>query len=374
MAKCDDFEARRRSGVPPERGASGVSPEVAERDHAVRDHTLTVSGAGSSLTGCAADRSDPHLPAKLHVQRFRINPRVVRSMNQTTKGMLIGFLGIVCFSLTLPATRLAVASFDPMLVGLGRELVAGSLALVVLLWTKQERPNATQFRRLLFVMVCVVFGFPMLMSWAMQRVPAAHGAVMLGVLPLLTAMAGAVRAHERPSLAFWALGIAGSLCVIVFAYSEGGGHFGVADLALLGSAIFAAFGYAEGAMLARELGGWQVISWATVIGIPFVVGPVAWLIWKQGLHATPSAWLGMAYVSVFSAYLGFFAWYRGLALGGVARVGQVQLLQPFLTMAFAAVFMGEHFGPRGVIVAGLVGAAVYFSRKCRISHKPLTST
>ena len=134
-------------------------------------------------------------------------------MNPTTKGMLIGFLGIVCFSLTLPATRLAVASFDPMLVGLGRELVAGCLASVVLFWTKQKRPNVIQFRRLLFVMVCVVFGFPLLMSWAMQRVPAAHGAVMLGVLPLLTAMAGAVRAHERPSLAFWALGIAGSVCV-----------------------------------------------------------------------------------------------------------------------------------------------------------------
>ena len=290
-------------------------------------------------------------------------------VHEPLKGMLIGLIGIVCFSLTLPATRLAVASFDPFFVSLGRGLVAGCLAAIVLRKTKQSRPTRSQARRLAIVAVCVVFGFPVLMTWAMHRVPAAHGAVMLGVLPLLTAMAGALRAHERPSPAFWALGMAGSFSVVVFAYAEGGGHLGVADLALLGSAMFAALGYAEGAVLARELGGWQVISWATVLASPLLIGPVIWLAVHHGLHGTPSAWGGLAYVSLFSAYLGFFPWYRGLALGGVARVGQVQLLQPFLTMAFAAVFMGEHFGMAGVVVASAVGATVYFSRLCRIGQR-----
>ncbi len=202
----------------------------------------------------------------------------------------------------------------------------------------------------------------------MQRVPASHGAVMLGVLPLLTAMAGALRAHERPSAAFWCLGIVGSLSVVMFGFSAGGGHLGFADLALLGAAMFAALGYAEGAVLARAMGGWQVISWALVIAAPLLVGPIIYLIARDGLHGTAAAWSGFVYVSLFSAYLGFFPWYRGLALGGVARVGQMQLLQPFLTMAFAAIFMGEHFALRGIAVAIFVGVTVYFSRLCRISH------
>lgn len=289
-------------------------------------------------------------------------------LHQPLKGMLLGFLGIVCFSLTLPATRLAVGSFDPFFVGIGRELVAACLAAMVLLQRKQPPPSGTQVRRLALVSLCVVFGFPVLMSWAMQRVPASHGAVMLGVLPLLTAMAGALRAHERPSAAFWCLGIVGSLSVVMFGFSAGGGHLGFADLALLGAAMFAALGYAEGAVLARAMGGWQVISWALVIAAPLLVGPIIYLIARDGLHGTAAAWSGFVYVSLFSAYLGFFPWYRGLALGGVARVGQMQLLQPFLTMAFAAIFMGEHFALRGIAVAIFVGVTVYFSRLCRISH------
>lgn len=284
-------------------------------------------------------------------------------------GMLFGFLGILAFSLTLPATRLAVASLDPLFVGLGRALVAACIAAPLLYFTRQKHLTGSQLRSLVLVFIGVVIGFPLCSAWAMHRVDSSHGAVVIGLLPLATAIAGFFRAGERPSAAFWCASALGSFTVVGFALMMGDGKFQAADLALAAAVALAALGYAEGARLGREIGGWQVICWALVYGAPLLVPFVAWSVWTHGLHATPSAWLGFAYVSLFSAFLGFFAWYHGLAKGGVARVGQIQLLQPFFTLAFAALFFGEKFSMGAMACAAIVSLSVLVSRRSKIGGK-----
>ena len=293
------------------------------------------------------------------------------SANQQLRGFAFGLLAVLCFSITLPATRLAVASLDPFFVGLGRELVAACFAAPLLYFTRQPRPTSSQLRRLGLVVLGLVVGFPTLSAWAMQRVDSSHGAVVLGLLPLATAVAGFLRAHERPSAGFWCASAVGSFTVVAYALAAGGGSFRSADLALLAAVVCSALGYAEGGRLAREMGGWQVICWAVVLGTPLLVPAVAFLIWQHGLAATPASWAGFAYVSLVSAFLAFFAWYHGLAIGGVARVGQVQLLQPFFTLAFAAAFLGEHFGIGAVIASGIVALSIFIGRKTKIAHTVL---
>jgi drug/metabolite transporter (DMT)-like permease len=287
------------------------------------------------------------------------------------RGFAFGLIGVVAFSLTLPATRVAVGSLDPFFVGLGRELVAATLAAPLLYWNGQRRPTAAQMKSFALVIIGVVFGFPLCSAWAMHRVDASHGAVVLGLMPLATAIAGFLRAHERPSRAFWIASAAGSFTVVGYALSAGGGSFRSADLALLGAVILAALGYAEGGRLGRELGGWPVICWALVLATPLLVPLVAFLVWKHGLTATPAAWTGFGYVSLVSAFLGFFAWYHGLAIGGVARVGQLQLLQPFFTLAFSAVFLGENFGLGALVCVSLVALSIFFGRRAQVRiHSP----
>jgi len=283
-----------------------------------------------------------------------------------TEGLTFGLLGILGFSFTLPATRLAVASLDPTIVGLGRALVAACLAAPLLIVTKQQIPKNNQWVSILIVMIGVVVGFPMLTALAMRLVPASHGAVVLGLLPFATAVAGAIRAHERPSTSFWLASASGSIAVVAYALSTGGGSFHLADFALLGAVILAALGYAEGARLARDLGGWQVICWALVVSVPFLIGPVGFKIWQYGLSAQPSAWFGFAYVSIVSMLLAFFAWYRGLAMGGVARVSQLQLLQPFLTLGFATLFLGEHFSLVALLSVSVVVISIFVSKRSQV--------
>ena len=285
------------------------------------------------------------------------------------RGYAYGLLGVLCFSITLPATRVAVASLDPFFVGLGRELVAACLAAPLLYFTRQPRPNASQLRRLGVVVLGLVIGFPTLSAWAMHRVDSSHGAVVLGLLPLATAVASFLRAHERPSFGFWCASAVGSFTVIAYSLAAGGGSFRSADRALLAAVVCTAFGYAEGGRLGREMGGLQVICWAVVLGMPLLIPAVGFLVWQHGLSATPLSWLGFAYVSLVSAFLAFFAWYHGLAIGGVARVGQVQLLQPFFTMAFAAAFLGERFGPGAIIAASVVALSIFIGRKTKITHR-----
>ena len=294
-----------------------------------------------------------------------------RTTPSEVSGFMFGAIGILGFSVTLPATRIAVAELDPTFVGLGRALVAAVLAAILLVLTRQSWPARAQLLSLCLVAVGVVVGFPLLSAWALRSVPASHGAVMLGLLPLATAVAGVVRAGERPSRTFWLFSVAGSLVVITFALVTGGGSLAAADIALIGAVIAAALGYAEGGRLARTMGGWQVICWALVIAAPVLVLPVVLSVATHGLNASPQAWLGFAYVSVVSMFLAFFAWYRGLAIGGVARVGQIQLLQPFFTFLASALLLHETITTPTLIVALLVASIVALGRRSVVQRPAL---
>lgn len=283
-----------------------------------------------------------------------------------TLGLLYGFVGVLSFSLTLPATRVAVVDLNPTFVGLGRGVIAGLLATIALCATRQPLPSCRQWRSLAIVALGVVLGFPLLSAWAMQQLPAAHGAVVLGLLPLATAIAGVVRAGDRPSLGFWLASAVGSATVVGFGFWSGGGQLEAAHLVLLASVAAAAIGYAEGGQLAKTLGGWQVISWALVLAAPLELIPTAIAIAQNGLAASVTAWIGFAYVCCISQFVGFFAWYHGLSIGGVARVGQVQLLQPFLTILASALLLGEKITPVTVGAASLVIASVALGRRTRV--------
>ena len=270
---------------------------------------------------------------------------------------------MLAFSGTLPATRAAVAHLDPVFVGLGRAVVAAVLAAAVLLATRSPWPSPTAWRPLAVVAAGVVVGWPVLSAYAMRHVPAAHGAVVAGLLPLATALAGAWLAHERPTRRFWGCAVFGSAVVVAFALWEGGGAPQLADLLLVAAVAAAAVGYAEGAKLARTMGGWQVICWVLVLSAPFLVVPtLAAAQWRVPDAPWP-AWAGFAYVAAISMFLGFFAWYRGLALGGIAVVGQTQLLQPFFTIFGSAWLLSERVDPATLVAAALVVAAIAVGRK-----------
>ncbi|HEY4541886.1 MAG TPA: DMT family transporter [Noviherbaspirillum sp.] len=282
--------------------------------------------------------------------------------------MWLGLVGVAMFSLTLPFTRLAVAELNPVLVALGRAVVA-ALAAMLLLWRmKASWPARQCWVPLAITALGVVIGFPLFSSLAMREVSASHGAVVVGILPLATALVAALRFGERPSVGFWIAAVAGSAAVVAFALMQGGGRLHMADLALLAAVIAAAFGYAEGGRLAQTLGGIQVICWALLLALPLLLPVSLWLAWQHGMTASPRAWLGFGYVSLFSMFAGFFFWYKGLALGGIARVGQVQLLQPFLTLVGAAFLLGERLEAGHLLFALLVIALVAIGRRMPVSR------
>jgi len=285
------------------------------------------------------------------------------------QGLILGLVAVALFSLTLPATRAAVTFFSPWFVASGRAVVAGLLALGIIMLFRSPLPNQRQWGQLAIIALGVVFGFPFFTTWAMQHVPAAHGAVVLALLPLATALAGALVAHERPSRSFWLVAVAGSALVVWFALSRGGGGLHAADWALVAAIASAALGYALGARVSRELGGWQTISWALVLSLPINMLVSALNFPANIRDATSLAWSGFAYVSVFSMYVGFFPWYRALALGGIARIGQVQLLQPFMTFAAAALWLGESIDPTTLIFAAAVASLVALGQRMTVVVK-----
>ncbi len=257
-------------------------------------------------------------------------------------GFAYGFLGILIFSITLPATKMAIAGgFDPVFVGLGRAVVAAMLSLLLLIVTRQTIPPWRFLPKFAIVVIGVVIGFPLLSALAMRDAPASYGAVITGLLPLATAVFGAWRAGERPSLPFWIWAVVGSGLVVTFALISGTGGLRFADLALLGAVAAAGLGYAEGAVLAKTFGAWQVICWSLVLSVPILLPITLQHLPNSGVVITSSALWGFLYISVFSMFLGFFAWYQGLLLGGIARVGQLQLFQPFLTILASALLLGE---------------------------------
>jgi drug/metabolite transporter (DMT)-like permease len=262
-------------------------------------------------------------------------------MDRMTSGWINGFIGVVIFSGSLPATRVAVADFDPVFLTVARAVIAGLLALGLLLAFREKRPTASDLLSLVVVALGVVVGFPLLTALALKHVTSAHSIVFVGLLPLATAIFGVIRGGERPKPAFWLFSIAGSMLVAGFALAQGMSASPVGDTLMLAAIVACGLGYAEGARLSRRLGGWQVICWALVMSLP-IMGVVAVVTMPATVSGigTP-ALFSLAYVSLFSMLIGFVFWYRGLAQGGIAAVGQLQLLQPFFGLALAATLLGE---------------------------------
>jgi drug/metabolite transporter (DMT)-like permease len=288
--------------------------------------------------------------------------------------MWFGLLGVTMFAVTLPITRLAVGTNDdPHLSGvflaMGRAVVAAGLSVIYLLISKATFPSKNQWKGLGLVALGVVFGFPLLTSLAMRHVEATHASVITGVLPLATATLAAIMNKQKPSWGFWLCAVSGTALVVSFALrrsGQSGLHLQAADLLLLGAMAFAAVGYAWGGRMSQSMGPEKVICWALVISLPLTL-PLSWF--SLPTHPVPwSAWTGFAYVSLFSMWLGFFAWYRGLAMGGTVRVSQIQLLQPFLGMLIAIPVLGETLDAFTVGFGLAVVATVFISRKMPVQQ------
>lgn len=262
-------------------------------------------------------------------------------MDNATRGWINGFIGVVIFAGSLPATRIAVLQLDPLFLTAARAGIAALLGGILLLALRQPRPTRASLGPLLVVALGVVVGFPLLTALALQHVSSAHSIVFLGLLPLSTALFGVLRGGERMRPAFWSFSLLGSAAVVGYALSTGLAASLQGDLLMLAAVLVCGLGYAEGARLSRTLGGWQVISWALVLSLPLML-PLVALRWPPSLGAVDApAWCGLAYVAVFSMLIGFMFWYRGLAQGGIAAVGQLQLLQPFFGLALAAALLHE---------------------------------
>ncbi len=309
--------------------------------------------------------------------------RTTSGLSDETRGMLLGLAGVAIFSLTLPFTRMAVAELDPSFVMVGRALAAARLAALWLWWdhawraARRASPRASMptlparaaLLPLLMVSGGCVIGFPWLTSVAMRSLPASHGAVLVGILPLATAIWSALRGFEQPSRGFWIMAAIGSALVIGFALRQSGGSVHPADLMMFAAVVLAAIGYAEGGRLSRTMGGERVICWALLLSVPLLLPVLAWMRWPDLAHTSASAWLGFAYVSTMSMFTGFLFWYRGMAVGGVARVGQVQLLQPFLTLIGAWVLLKEELAAANFVFAALVIVVVSVCRRCAVTSK-----
>jgi drug/metabolite transporter (DMT)-like permease len=290
-------------------------------------------------------------------------------MNRTTNGWLSGAAGVLIFSASLPATRLAVQGahgFDPLFLTVARATIAGVLGLLLLVAFREARPARRDLVPLVVVALGVVVGFPLLTALALRHITSANAVVFIGLLPMSTAIFGVIRGGERPRPAFWLCAAVGSAAVVAFAMLNGRSGVSaspVGDALMVAAIVVCGLGYAEGARLSRALGGWQVISWALVLSLP-VMAPLAW--WaRPASFATigVAAWGGLAYVSLFSMLIGFVFWYRGLALGGIASVGQLQLLQPFFGLLLSAWLLHESIPPSMVIVTAVVVGCVALARR-----------
>lgn len=291
-------------------------------------------------------------------------------LSDESRGLWLGALGVVIFALTLPMTRLATGGAEapqlsPWFVTFGRAAVAGMLSLAWLAATRAPLPQRGQWGAIAFTALCVVVGFPLLMSLGLRQVQSVHASVILGILPLSTAVIAALAYRQRPSWGFWACAALGSVLVGLFAVLQAppGAALGVhwADLLLLGAMLSASFGYVGGARLTPSLGAERVICWVLVLSLPVTV-PVALATWPPQPVAA-AAWGGFAYVALFSMWIGFFAWYRGLALGGTVRVSQVQLLQPFLSMVFSVPLLGERLDGLTLAFGLAVIATVFLGKR-----------
>ena len=292
--------------------------------------------------------------------------RSFSTLDASNAGWINGFIGVVIFSGSLPATRLAVMEFDPVFLTMLRAAIAAVVGVLMLWLLKEKRPARHQWVPLVIVALGVVIGFPLLTALALQYVTSAHSIVFIGLLPLATAVFGVLRGGERPRPVFWLFSLLGSALVMGYAVAQGLSAAPLGDLLMLLAVLVCGLGYAEGAKLSRNLGGWQVICWALVVALPVAL-PLSLILAPPSLRGISlPAWLSLGYVSLFSMLIGFVFWYRGLAQGGIAAVGQLQLLQPFFGLALAAGLLHEHvsLGMLLVTVAviGCVAGAKRFAR------------
>ena len=287
-------------------------------------------------------------------------------------GLVLGVIAVIIFGVTMPMTRLAVIELGPLFVTAGRALEAAACAAALLIATRSPLPPRDTWPLFAGFAATVVLGFPLGMALAMQHAPASHGGVILAVQPLLTVLASMVVAGERPSAAFFGCSLAGAATVMTYALLSSAGSTSLhsslhwADLLLAGAAVSGSLGYAIGGQLSKRLPGWLVISWAVVLAAPFML---LWLFigdMKINWQASPAAWTGFVYTGVFSMFLGFFAWNRALAIGGIARIGQLQLLQPFVTLVGAALLLGEAIGWLDVVFCALVVAIVGIGTRLKV--------
>ena len=291
---------------------------------------------------------------------------IVEDKQSIARAWIYGFLGMAGFSLTLPMTRLAVTAFDPVWVGLGRALVAAVLGLILLIAMRQKIPPLRYWWRFALVAGGVVVGFPLLASLAMTRVPASHGAVIAGLIPIATAAVATWRGGERLSLTYWVSSLSCCVLVLAFAIHTGAGHLQFADIALFGGVLAAAVGYAEGALLARIFGHWQVICWALVLSALPICLVMYWcgvaLPQRAFVGSALAGWCGFLYVSVISMFFAFMLWYRGLAAGGIAQVGQLQYLQPFMTIFAAVLWFDERWQASTLLFALGIALLLFMGR------------
>ena len=293
-------------------------------------------------------------------------PRYV--LNDNILGLILGLVGVLIFSGTLPATRIVIDLFDPWFVTFARAALATLAAMIVLGCLRRPMPRH-HAKTLFLIGLLLVFGFPGFMAVAMVTVPSAHGGVVLGILPLATAIFAALFAGERPSLLFWLCGLVGAALIVIFALRDGEWGFEAGDFWLLAAGLCAALGYVLSGKLSHFMPGWEVISWALLLTAPLSFAATFWL-WDTPLSsAPPSHLIAFVYLGLGSMYLGFFAWNTGLKLGGMARIGQLQLFQTFFTIAIAALVLNEPITVETLVFALAIFIVVFVGRHARVTTK-----
>jgi drug/metabolite transporter (DMT)-like permease len=288
-------------------------------------------------------------------------------------GLLLGFIGMAIFGGTLPATRIAVSAIDPIALTAARTAIAGLCSLALLIVLRRPLPPRRLWFSLAVAMLCISVTFPLLMALAVQTVDASHGGVVLGILPIATAFVAVLITHERPKPLFWIASIVGASLVIAFALRQGGGTLSAGDLLLLAAVAVSAIGYAFSGRLTADMPGWEVISWVLVMALPISLPAAVFTLPADPGDIPLKPWLALLYVALFSQWIGFFAWNAGMAIGGIARVSQVQLLQPFVTFALAAMFNGETITLQILLFAAAVVATVAISTRTRRRDAPIAT-
>jgi len=286
-------------------------------------------------------------------------------------GLAWAFLGVLLFSFSVPMTKVAVGGFNPFFTAMGRAVIAGVLAAVFLSIRRVPFPDKQYLRPLFFTMFGAVFGWPILIALALERTTSAHVAVIAAFMPLTTALFAVLRTRERVAPSFWWAAITGTVALIVFALSRGGAQGGelIADVMIVGAVLSSSLCYVEGAAVSRAMPGWQVISWVVVMALPITVPASLWL-WhatSANYDTTAIQWASLIGLGVSSMYLGFFAWYRGLALAGTAYGGQVQQIQPLLTLLWSALLLGEVVTAPTIAAALVVIACVVWAQRSRVA-------